>query len=100
MSATTPTAAVLPDTGYLRLNQIIGQEEVSADVAAANRQSGLKWPKPRRARPALPAIIPVSRTTWLNGVKSGRYPQPVKISARTVAWRVEDIRTLIERGTV
>ena len=40
--------------------------------------------------------IPVSKSTWWAGVKEGRYPQPVKLSARTTAWRVEDIRELID----
>jgi predicted DNA-binding transcriptional regulator AlpA len=41
-------------------------------------------------------LIPLGRTSWLNGVKSGKYPKPVKIGARSVAWKVEDIRALVE----
>lgn len=44
--------------------------------------------------PQVLAAIPVSRSTWWNGVKSGRYPKPVKLGPRTTAWRVEDIRNL------
>ncbi|MDO0845414.1 AlpA family transcriptional regulator [Xanthomonas campestris] len=29
-------------------------------------------------------------------MRSGRYPQPVKLGERCTAWRVEDIRALIE----
>jgi len=48
--------------------------------------------------PPLPALIPVSKSTWWAGVKSGRYPQPVRtLGARITAWRVEDIRELIRR---
>jgi prophage regulatory protein len=43
--------------------------------------------------------IPVSRSTWWAGVKSGRYPQPVKLGPRITAWRVEDIAALIESGS-
>lgn len=64
---------------------------------------------PKRARgdaPTLPAegfvrlpqvlaVFPVSRTTWLRGVKEKRYPAPVQLSPSTVAWRVEDIRRLL-----
>jgi prophage regulatory protein len=57
----------LPETGYLRLSQII------------------------------PSIIPVSKSTWWAGVKDGRYPRPVKLSPRCTAWRVEAIIELIER---
>ncbi len=42
-------------------------------------------------------LIPVSRASWWAGIKHGRYPQPVKISPRCTAWRVQDIRELIER---
>ena len=67
--------STLPDTGFVRLPQIIGSA---------------------KARPPIPALIPVSRSTWWAGVKSGRYPQPVKLGPRITAWRVEDIRRLIE----
>jgi len=42
--------------------------------------------------------IPVSKSTWWAGIKTGRYPKPVKLGERITAWRVEDIRALIERG--
>jgi hypothetical protein len=61
----------LPETGYLRLSQIVGDKKAG-----------------------IPPIIPVSKSTWWQGVKTGRYPQPVKISERCTAWRVEDIRAL------
>lgn len=40
-------------------------------------------------------LIPIGRTTWWNGVKSGRFPKPVKLGTRITAWRAEDIRCLI-----
>ena len=43
--------------------------------------------------------IPVGRSTWWAGVKSGRFPKPVKLGPRTTAWRVEDIRDLIRRAS-
>lgn len=67
----------LPETGYLRLPQIIGDT---------------------RAQPPIPAVIPVSKSTWWEGVRSGRFPKPVKLGPRITAWRVEDIRALIKRG--
>ena len=66
----------LPPTGYLRLAQIVGDA---------------------KAQPPIPAIIPVSKSTWWAGVKAGRFPAPVKLGPRITAWRVEDIRALIER---
>jgi predicted DNA-binding transcriptional regulator AlpA len=44
--------------------------------------------------------IPVSRSTWWAGIKAGRYPKPVKLGPRITAWRVEDIRALIEKAGV
>ncbi len=65
----------LPDFGYLRLKQIIGDPTTD---------------------PPCPPIIPVSRATWYQGIKDGRFPKPVKLGARIAVWRVEDIRALIE----
>ena len=42
--------------------------------------------------------IPVSKSTWWAGVKSGRFPKPVKLGPRITAWRVEDIRALIDQA--
>jgi len=41
--------------------------------------------------------IPVSRSTWWQGVRDGKFPKPVKLSENVTAWRVEDIRDLIDR---
>ena len=67
----------LPNTGFLRLRQIIGDP---------------------RADPPIPPIIPVRKSTWWKGVKDGRFPKPLKIGPRTTVWRAEDIRKLIETG--
>ena len=37
------------------------------------------------------ALIPVSKSTWWNGCRDGRYPRPVKLGPRTTAWRASDI---------
>lgn len=65
----------LPETGFLRLSQIIGRP---------------------KSMPPVPPLIPIGKSAWWAGVKSGKYPRPVKLGARTTAWRVEDIRSLIE----
>ena len=46
--------------------------------------------------PQILAVFPVSRSAFWAGVKTGRYPKPVKLSPRCTAWRVDDIRELIE----
>ena len=66
----------LPETGFLRLHQIIGNP---------------------KAKPPIPPIIPVSKSTWWQGVRLGRYPKPVKsLGRRITAWKIEDIRALCE----
>lgn len=40
--------------------------------------------------------IPVSKSTWWQGVKEGRFPKPQKLGPRTTVWKVEDIRALFE----
>ncbi len=64
----------LPETGFLRLSQIIGDP---------------------KAEPPVPPIIPVKKSCWWHGVRTGRFPKPVKLSPRITAWRVEDIKALI-----
>jgi len=46
--------------------------------------------------PQVLQLLPFCRSTLLNGIKDGRYPAPIKIGPRAVAWRVSDIRTLIK----
>jgi len=40
-------------------------------------------------------LFPVSKSTWWLGIQQGRYPKPVKLSARITAWRVSDIKSLL-----
>ena len=40
-------------------------------------------------------LFPISRSAWLEGIKSGHFPRPVRLGKRITAWRVEDIRKLI-----
>ena len=56
----------LPETGFLRLPQVL-------------------------------ELIPVSKSTWWLGVKTGRFPKAVKLGRKISAWRVEEIKALIEQ---
>lgn len=67
----------LPETGFVRLPNIIGDA---------------------KAQPPIPALIPVSKSTWWAGVKSGRFPKPIKLGPRITVWRVEDIREFIRES--
>lgn len=40
-------------------------------------------------------LIPVSKSTFWEGIKTGRYPKPVKLSERVTAWRVSDIQKFL-----
>ena len=54
---------------------------------------------PRQAIVRIPTILkvfPVSRSTWNNGVKDGRYPKAVKVSERGVGWRWGDILDMLD----
>ena len=42
-------------------------------------------------------VIPLGKTSWWAGVKSGRFPKPIKLSARCTAWKAEDIHGLIRQ---
>ena len=50
----------------------------------------------KKANPPVEPLLPISRTAFYNGIKSKIYPPPVRLSARVSAWRVEDIRKLLE----
>jgi prophage regulatory protein len=70
-----PVTSGLPAEGYVRIWDIIGR-------------------KTTKGRSAIPGMIPVSSATWYSGVKSGRFPKPIKHSGIAM-WRVEDIRALV-----
>jgi prophage regulatory protein len=56
----------IPETGFVRLNQVL-------------------------------TVIPVGKSSWWAGVKSGKYPKSIKLSIRCTVWRAEDIHDLIKR---
>ncbi|PVE54320.1 hypothetical protein DC415_08895 [Agrobacterium tumefaciens] len=67
------TYRAFPQVGFVRLNQIVGPD----------------------------GPLPISKSGFWAGVKSGRFPQPRKISPRVTVWRAEDIISLlreIDRG--
>lgn len=59
-----------PKTGFVRLSQILAP----------------KGP------------IPVSKSTWWQGVKDGRFPSSLKLGPKTTVWKAEDINKLLENG--
>jgi hypothetical protein len=65
----------IQQNGFLRLKQIIGNP---------------------KATPPIPAIIPVSASSWWNGVKSGKYPKSIKLGAGTTVWKASEVLALVE----
>ena len=63
----------IPETGFLRISHILGNPKANT-----------------------PPIIPVSKCTWWAGVRTGRFPKPIKLSPGVTAWRAEDIQALIK----
>ena len=63
----------LPETGFLRIKQIIGDRKAE-----------------------IPPLIPVAESTWWKGVSERRFPQPIRLSKGLTVWRAEDIRDLID----
>lgn len=41
-------------------------------------------------------IIPVSRSTWYNGIEDGRFPKPIKFGKRIACWKKSEILALAE----
>lgn len=68
-----PKFGGLPLTGFVRLTTIIGDK-----------------------KKGIPGVIPVGRSTWLEGVRSGRFAPAYKLGGCTL-WRAEDIRDLMKR---
>lgn len=62
------------DDRFLRLHQIIGD-----------------------AKKGIVGLIPISKSAWYAGIKAGRYPKPINLGARTVAWKLSDIQALCKK---
>jgi predicted DNA-binding transcriptional regulator AlpA len=66
------TNAASEQLGFLRLFQIVG-----------DRKRGIE------------PLIPVCRSTWWAGCRTGRFPRPVRLGPNTVAWRRSEILALL-----
>lgn len=63
-----------PETAFLRLHQILGD---------------------LNANPPVAPIVPISRSAWWAGVKTGTYPKPIKLSPRVTVWRASEVFALM-----
>lgn len=121
MPSNSPT---FPQTGYVRLPQLIGRREVTPEEASENKARAravteahpgskpnatdkdrrdlarqLAKIGPRTPQSAVVGVLPFSKSLLWMMVKGGRFPAPVKFGKIT-AWRVEDVRTFIEGAAV
>ena len=62
----------LPPTGFLRASQIIGDR-----------------------RKNIPALLPISRSSFWKAVKDGKFDSGVLLSPRVRAWKVETVLAVI-----
>jgi predicted DNA-binding transcriptional regulator AlpA len=65
---------LIPEIGFLRVSHIVGN---------------------LKANPPVLPIIPIGKSSWWAGVRSGIYPQPLKLSPQVTVWRIDDIKALI-----
>ena len=63
---------VLPAEGFVDTKQIIGDRKNH-----------------------IPGVLPISISTWYEGIKSGKYPKGIKHGTRRL-WPVQQIRKLLE----
>jgi len=64
-------------TRYVRVNEIVGN---------------------KKANPPIPPILPISRSHWLQLVKDGEAPKPIKLSEKCTCWRLSDVLAFAEKG--
>jgi predicted DNA-binding transcriptional regulator AlpA len=43
------------------------------------------------------SLIPVSRSSWFEGIQKGRYPKGFHLGPRTTVWRSDQIESVITR---
>lgn len=46
--------------------------------------------------PQILSFLSISKSCFYKGIREGRFPQPVKLTVRTSAWRASEIRKIVE----
>lgn len=80
-----------PDAGYLESLEQLNRQ------CSGNALLRL-WQIIGSKKRGIPALIPVCSTSWWEGVKSGKYPAPVRLGERTTAWYYRDIQKILENA--
>lgn len=60
------------NNGFLRIYQILGCKR--------------RWIAP---------LLPIGKSVWWKGVRTGKFPKSIKLGPRTTVWKTEDIIALI-----
>lgn len=50
--------------------------------------------------PQILAIIPISKSAWWEGCRTGRFPKPIKLGPRATVWRAEEITAFINNAGI
>lgn len=45
-------------------------------------------------------FIPISKSAWWDGCRTGRFPKSVKLGPRITVWRAEEIKAFIENAGI
>ncbi len=56
----------------------------------ANENGMIRWPQVRQQ------YLPVCYNTMRSMVADGRFPAPIKLSPRVIAWRISDLREWLQ----
>ncbi len=43
--------------------------------------------------------LPISKSTWWEGVRTGKFPKPIKLGERITCWRLEEVLRLTKHNT-
>lgn len=62
-----------------------------------NKQNHPTNTAPLLRLPQVLELLPISKSSWWAGVKSGKYPASVKLGPRTTCWLASDIHALIAK---
>jgi prophage regulatory protein len=69
---TPATLPVIPESGFIRVSQLLGTR-----------------------RGTIP-ILPISRSGLYAWIRSGRWPAPIKLGPKVIAWPASVVRTALE----
>lgn len=68
---------------------VMKELQPTPDLSKLHPESVIRWPDVRQ-------LFPISKSSWEAGVKSGKYPTPIRLGTRAVGWKLKDVLQLIE----